>query len=76
MFEDLNRAMREARDNGDSPHALVFLHGYSVTFENAAIRAAQLGVDLKVTGAIAFFSWPSRGNPLFYTPDEATIEAS
>lgn len=76
MFEDLNRAMRDARDNGDSPHALVFLHGYSVTFESAAIRAAQLGVDLKVTGATAFFSWPSRGNLLFYTPDEATIEAS
>jgi esterase/lipase superfamily enzyme len=54
----------------------VFIHGYNVSFENAAIRAAQIGCDLSVPGATAFFSWPSRASPLAYPVDEATIEAS
>ncbi|MER2601230.1 MAG: alpha/beta hydrolase [Candidatus Competibacter phosphatis] len=76
FFTEINEAMRTARDNGEAPHALFFLHGYNVSFEDAAIRAAQLGVDLKVPGATAFFSWPSRGSVAAYPADEATIEAS
>ncbi len=68
--------MQAARDSGETPHALFFLHGFNVTFEDAAIRAAQIGVDLKVPGATAFFSWPSRGSVAAYPADEATIEAS
>jgi esterase/lipase superfamily enzyme len=55
---------------------LLFLHGFNVSFEDAAIRAAQIGCDLKVIGATAFFSWPSRGSALAYPVDEASIEAS
>lgn len=47
-----------------------------MSFEDAAIRAAQLGCDLAVPGATAFFSWPSRGNVGAYPADEASIEAS
>jgi esterase/lipase superfamily enzyme len=58
--------------------ALIFIHGFRVTFEEAAIRAAQIGFDLKVPGITAFFSWPSKGRLglLDYAADEATIEAS
>jgi esterase/lipase superfamily enzyme len=56
--------------------AVIFVHGYNVSFEDAAVRAAQIGVDLAVTGAMAFFSWPSRGAKRAYTMDEASIEAS
>ena len=56
--------------------ALVYLHGYNVSFDEAAIRAAQIGFDLKVPGAMAFFSWPSRGALGGYAADEASIEAS
>jgi esterase/lipase superfamily enzyme len=55
---------------------LVFLHGYNVAFEEAAIRAAQIGFDLKVPGVTAFFSWPSCGTLGGYPADEASIEAS
>lgn len=58
---------------GDS---LVFIHGYNVDFHEAAIRAAQIGFDLKIAGETAFFSWPSCGGLLRYNADEATIEAS
>ena len=57
-------------------HGLVYLHGYNVTFEDAAIRAAQMGFDLKVGGATAFFSWPSQGKLEGYPADEASIVAS
>lgn len=61
---------------GSERHSMVFLHGYNVSFEQAAIRAAQIGFDLKINGLMAFFSWPSAGSPMEYNTDEATIEAS
>jgi esterase/lipase superfamily enzyme len=76
FYDEIHAIIQEARDNGDEPEALVFLHGYNVSFADAAIRAAQIGYDLKIPGATAFFSWPSRGDPIAYAADEASIEAS
>lgn len=56
--------------------ALVFIHGFNVSFEDAALRTAQIGVDLDVPGIMAFYSWPSQGKLHKYTADETTIEAS
>ncbi|MBL9091136.1 MAG: alpha/beta hydrolase [Planctomycetaceae bacterium] len=55
---------------------LVFLHGYCNTFESAAVRAAQVGYDLRFPGETAFFSWPSQGSWAGYPADEAAIEGS
>jgi esterase/lipase superfamily enzyme len=55
---------------------LLFIHGYNVSFKDAAIRAAQLGYDLKLHGPTVFYSWPSRNRVVRYSPDEATIEDS
>jgi esterase/lipase superfamily enzyme len=60
----------------DDRHAVVFVHGYNVSFEEAALRAAQLGFDLSIKGAMAFFSWPSKGSLKAYPADEAAIDAS
>jgi esterase/lipase superfamily enzyme len=69
-----------ARQIGDSSdtvrHAAVFLHGYRVRFRDAIIRAAQLGVDLKINGAMGVYAWPSDGRLLGYTRDESAIEGS
>jgi esterase/lipase superfamily enzyme len=75
MFAELQQQLDEARAGGEQTHALFFLHGYNVTFDDAAIRAAQIGFDLKAH-ATAFFSWPSRGSVTAYPADEASIEAS
>jgi esterase/lipase superfamily enzyme len=56
--------------------AVIFVHGYNVAFEEAALRAAQIGFDLSVKGGMAFFSWPSQGALSKYASDEASIEAS
>ncbi len=74
FWADIRREI-EATDESQR-HSLVFLHGYNVSFEEAAIRAAQIGFDLKINGVVAFFSWPSQGSLLGYAADEATIEAS
>ena len=76
FFAQVDAAVKAARNPDGPPQALVFIHGFNVSFEEAAVRAAQLGVDLDVSGATAFFSWPSRGSLAAYTADEATIDAS
>lgn len=60
----------------DESSALVFIHGFNVSFEDAALRAAQIGVDLQMRGIMAFYSWPSKGKLAGYPADEASIEAS
>jgi esterase/lipase superfamily enzyme len=76
FLSDIRSVVQAVIQDGEEPHALLLLHGYNVTFEDAAIRAAQIGYDLKVTGPTAFFSWPSRGRVAGYPSDEAAIEAS
>jgi len=60
-----------AKEGGNS--AFVFVHGFNVTFEDAALRTAQMTHDLNFQGAPMFFSWPSRGSLLGYTADESTV---
>ena len=55
---------------------LLFVHGYSVTFEDAALRTAQLAADLAFEGAPMFFSWPSKGKIGAYLADKETARAS
>jgi esterase/lipase superfamily enzyme len=38
---------------------LIYLPGDDVPFEEAALRSAQIGFDLKIPGLTVFFSWPS-----------------
>lgn len=51
----------------------VFVHGYNVTFEAAARRAAQIAYDLPFEGAPVFYSWPSQGKTWKYTVDENNV---
>ena len=41
--------------------ALVFVHGFNVSFSNAVRRTAQLAYDLNFDGPVFLFTWPSRG---------------
>lgn len=76
FYSGLKAIMQAARHAGAKPQAIVFIHGFNVEFDEAAIRAAQIGYDLCIPGATAFFSWPSRGTVRAYPVDEATIEWS
>jgi esterase/lipase superfamily enzyme len=63
---------RVAASRGAS--AFVFVHGYNVSFTDAARRTAQMTYDLGFDGAPVFFSWPSQASLSGYTVDEANIE--
>ena len=73
-WEGIREALSEA--NPDERDAVVYVHGYNVSFLEAALRTAQIGFDLGIQGAMALFSWPSQGKMTDYMVDEATIDAS
>lgn len=56
--------------------AFIFIHGYNVSFEDAARRTAQMSYDLGFDGVPVFYSWPSVGKTLSYNVDEGNIEWS
>lgn len=56
--------------------AFLFVHGYNVTFEDAARRTAQISYDLSFDGASVFYSWPSQGEISKYIVDETNIKWS
>jgi esterase/lipase superfamily enzyme len=48
---------------------LVFIHGFNVSFEDAAQRTAQLAKDLDFDGVPSFYSWASNGKVVDYAAD-------
>jgi esterase/lipase superfamily enzyme len=64
--------MTIAKSNKKS--AFVFVHGYNVTFADAARRTAQMKYALGFEGAPIFFSWPSKGHTDAYPADESDVE--
>jgi len=58
--------------------ALVYIHGFNVTFEDAAFTTAQFAFDLSFSGVPIFFSWPSKGEmfPWAYTADQDSARAA
>jgi esterase/lipase superfamily enzyme len=75
FWAGLARKLETWWDTGQR-NLFVLIHGFNVSFEEAAVRAAQIGYDLKVPGEMAFYSWPSHGATTAYSADEATIGAS
>lgn len=54
--------------------AVVFIHGYENSFENAARQTAQLVRDAHFEGAPILYSWASKGRVFAYTEDEDTVQ--
>lgn len=70
FFNDLSDFI----DQTTKKQAFVFVHGYNVTFDQAAKRTAQMAYDLSFDGAPILYSWPSKGNHLEYPHDEENIK--
>jgi esterase/lipase superfamily enzyme len=54
--------------------AVVFVHGYNTTFEDAVFRAAQMAYDLKFDSASFLYSWPSEAGMTGYGYDRESSE--
>jgi len=50
--------------------AVVFVHGFNTTFEDALYRNAQIVWDLQYTGLSVLFTWASRGDVADYIYDK------
>ena len=53
-----------------SRNILVFVHGFNTSFEDAAVRAAQIAADLNFDGTVVLFSWPSAASVTSYVRDQ------
>jgi esterase/lipase superfamily enzyme len=69
-YRDLKASVSKSTDDS----AFLFIHGYNVTFEDAARRTAQMAYDLGFSGAPIFFSWPAKGETSAYERDETNVE--
>jgi len=48
---------------------LVIVHGFNVSFEDGAVRAAQVAADLNFDGTVLLFAWPSAASVTSYLRD-------
>lgn len=68
--------MKTRLAGSERTEAIVFVHGYNVSFGNAAKRAAQLAYDTGFPGVPILYSWPSRGSTAGYIADTAVVRLS
>jgi esterase/lipase superfamily enzyme len=66
-FSGPNRVQRQV---------LIFVHGFNTSFDDAIRTAGRLAFDLKFSGVIACFDWPSLGALNAYIGDGNRLEAS
>ena len=78
MFSQLTERMGWLRQRfgGSERSALLFVHGYNVSFEDAAYRTAQVAHDIRFQGVPIFYSWPSKVTTALYTHDRTRIDQS
>jgi len=70
FFPTVSQAVAASGNRG----ALLFVHGFRVSFEDAARRTGQIAYDLGFAGVPLFYSWPSQGRLSGYIVDETNIE--
>lgn len=66
----------EKMDQYPTRQAMVFIHGYNVSFDDAVKRTAQIAHDLNFEGAPICYSWTSHGALANYTRDMANADAT
>ena len=72
--ENYFKALSSSIQQTAKKRTFLFVHGYNVSFAEAAKRTAQIKYDLNFNGAAVFYSWPSQASTAAYTVDENNIE--
>lgn len=72
FFAYLNQGLAGTEEKA----ALIFVHGFNVTFAEAAWRTGQLCYDIPFNGITGLFSWPSTGATQDYFRDGERADAS
>ena len=74
FFNRLTEYAATEYENQPCEGVMVFVHGFNVSFEDAARRTAQMKYDVNFHGPAVFFSWPSQGGLARYTTDEEYVQ--
>ena len=77
LFEEVTSKLESTPEDEDSQRgALIYIPGFSMTFDEVARKTAQMPYDLGFAGATFMFSWPSDGNFLSYLSDREDMDWS
>ena len=76
LFSTINKQLTANVDEKTNKDAVVFVHGFNVTFDDAAKRTAQVAYDIGFKGAPIMFSWPSDGSLTQYMSDREDVQWS
>lgn len=68
--------LRKLVSNSSNRDIFIFIHGFNVTFKDAALRTAQLAFDIGFNGCPTMYSWPSSGKLVDYTYDLESVKFS
>jgi len=68
--------LQRLANQSDDGHLLIFIHGFNVSFDEAARRLGQITYDLGFAGAPLLFSWASKGGISNYVADSNSIETA
>jgi esterase/lipase superfamily enzyme len=74
--EFVAEAMEARNRDGSCDEALIFVHGYNVSFDESIRRTAQLACDLEFKGGAIAYCWPSEGSLIGYGADANAIDSS
>lgn len=72
--EDFYLHLTQALSLSQGQRLMLFVHGYNATFPDAASLVAQFATDLKFSGPVLLYSWPSQGSLTGYPVDETNAE--
>lgn len=72
--DDFADRLSKAIAAGEDGKLMIFVHGYNEEFPDVSRRVAQFASDLKFSGPVVLFSWPSQGSLTGYTVDETNAE--
>jgi len=72
--EEFLRRLTQAVAESPGGKIMIFVHGYNMEFLQASRDVAQFANDLKFSGPVLLFSWPSQGSLTGYTVDETNAE--
>jgi len=74
--KELLTILKEATADRREKSAMIFIHGYNTSFEESALRTAQIAWDIPFDGLSGFFSWPSSGRIASYLADIEKADSS
>ena len=71
-----SQRVRQSLDNASEPSLLIYVHGYSRTYDEAVKGASLLVERVGFNGVPVVWSWPSLGNPAAYVADATNMHWS